>query len=412
MKETKKKYLKTIFFSIFSKAIIFALGILIPRIIILNYGSGANGLLSSVGDIFTYIALIEAGIGVAATQALYKPLSKNDYENVSGVLVATQNYFRRLIKWYALAVLIFSFIYPLVISSEYSYPIVFGVIFVQGISHILTYYFASTLTQLLSADGHEYVSQLISLLAFILNSLSKIILLSFQVNLVVVQCVYCIVNVIQILIIRGYIRKKYPWINWSAKPQQEALTKKNKYMINGIAWTIFSSTDTILLSLFCGLAITSIYSVYNLVYTSLSAIIIVFYSSTYFILGQLFHKNKEKFLTLYSAIENLLTGLTFSLFSVAYVMILPFISLYTNGADIQYIDRYLPLLFALVQIVSNARLLSGHVVNICNQPQLIIKDSIIEMAINLILSIVLVNFIGIHGVLIATVVAFLSVGAS
>jgi hypothetical protein len=391
----------------FSKAIVFMLGIIIPRLIILNYGSGANGLLSSIGDIYTYIALIEAGVGVAATQALYKPLAENNQEEISGVLISTRAYFRRLVKWYALAVLFLSLLYPIFVKSEFSYPIVFGVIFVQGISHILTYYFSSTLVQLLTADGREYVSQMISLLVFILNSVTKIILLSLQVNLVVIQCGYLIVNIIQISIITLYVKKKYPWINWTAKSNDGAMAKKNRYMLNGVAWTVFSSTDTILLAVFCGLAITSIYSIYNLVYANLNAIVIIFYSSTYFLLGQTFHESKEKFVKMYTGIETLLTGLTFSLFSVAYVMILPFISLYTKGADIQYVDLYLPLLFSLVQVISNARLLSGHVVNIYNQPQLINKDSMIEVGINLVVSIILVWWIGLYGVLIGTIAALL-----
>ena len=49
----------------------------------------------------------------------------------------------------------FAGVYPFIADSKYSFFVVFGVVFVQGISHILTYYFASTLTQLLSADGRD-----------------------------------------------------------------------------------------------------------------------------------------------------------------------------------------------------------------------------------------------------------------
>ena len=177
MSERKaKKYIKNIIFSVGTKMIFFILGIIIPRLIILNYGSDANGLLSSVGDIFGYIALIEAGVGVAATQALYKPLAENNREHISSILVATRNYFRRLVKWYAMAVAAFACVYPFIVESTFPYLIVFGVIFVQGISHIFTYYFVSTLVQLLTADGREYVSQVISLLVFVF----VIILPTFQ----------------------------------------------------------------------------------------------------------------------------------------------------------------------------------------------------------------------------------------
>ena len=403
----KKKYVKNIVFSISSKVIVFILGIIIPRLVILNYGSESNGLLSSVGDIYKYIALIEAGIGTAALQALYKPLSDNKQEEVSSVLVATRQYFRRLIKWYALAVVIFAVVYPLVVSHNFSNFIVFGVIFVEGISHVLTYYFVSTLTQLLSADGREYVSQIISLIIFVLNSVIKIVLLSLRVNLVVLQCGYLLVNCIQIAIVYFYIQKTYPWINWKAEPNNQALAKKNRYALNGVSWVVFSATDTILITIACGLKETSIYSIYNLVFSNLNTIILVFYTGTYFILGQKFHENKQRFIEMYDGVETGLSCLSFGLFSVAYVMVLPFVTLYTRGADIQYADRYLPILFTIVQLLSMSRMLSNHIINTANQPQLINKDSIIDVSINLGLSTILVFWIGIYGVLIGTIVALL-----
>ena len=403
----KKKYVKTLFFSIFSKVIIFILGIIIPRLIILNYGSEANGLLSSVGDIYKYIALIEAGVGTAAVQALYKPLGDNDREKVSSVLVATQQYFRKLVRWYALAVLVFSCVYPFIANSDYSYFIVCGVVFVQGISHILTYYFVSTLIQLLSADGREYASQLISLMVFVLNSVIKIVLLYLQVNLVVIQCGYLLVNIIQIVVMYLYIRKAYPWIDWKAQPDMQALSKRNKYMLNGISWVVFSATDTIVLTIICGLKTVSVYSVYNLIFDNLQTVILIFYTSLYFILGQKFHESREEFIKMYDGIEVLLSTLSYALFSVAYVMIIPFISLYTEGADIQYVDKYLPALFALVQILSHSRLLSNQVINTANQPQLINKDSIIDVTINIALSVALALWIGIYGVLLGTIVALI-----
>jgi O-antigen/teichoic acid export membrane protein len=408
MSESKqKKYAKNIVFSIFSKVIIFILGIIIPRMIILNYGSESNGLLSSVGDIYKYIELIEAGIGTAALQALYKPLSGNRKEDVSSVLVATRQFFRRLIKWYALAVVAFSIVYPLVINHDFSNITVFGVIFIQGISHILTYYFVSTLTQLLSADGKEYVSQLVSLIIFVLNSAIKIFLLSLHVNLVVLQCGYLIVNIIQIAIVYGYVRKHYPWINWKAEPNNQALAKKNRYALNGVSWVVFSATDTILITIACGLKEASIYSVYNLVFSNLNTLILVFYTGTYFIIGQKFHEDRENFIGVYDGIESGLTCLSFGLFSVAYVLILPFVTLYTVGADIQYADKYLPLLFTVVQLLSMSRMLSNHIINTANQPQLINRDSLIDVSINLGLSVILVFWIGIYGVLIGTIAALL-----
>ena len=384
------------------------MGLIIPRLIIANYGSEANGLLSSVNNIFTYIALIEAGIGTAAAQGLYKPISENDRDKISEIVVATQNYYHRLIKWYALAVLVFASIYPLIIQSDFSYLLVFGIIFVQGISHIFTYYFASTLINLLTADGREYVSQIVGLIVFVLNSILKIILLAIGSNLIIVQCGYLFVNLFQILIYKWYINKKYSWLNWGATPEIKVFAKRKHFLLNGVAWTVFNATDTIILSIICGLVASSIYSVYNLVFANLNMIITIMYSSSYFLLGQMYHRDKEKYLELHDGMESLTSVVMFSLLSVAYLLIIPFIKLYTNGiSDVQYVDKYLPILFCLVQIFSNCRLLSGNLINICNQPQIMNKHSIIEVSVNIIISLILAYVIGIYGVLMGTIIGLL-----
>ena len=54
------------------------LAIMIPRLVITGYGSEVNGLLSTIGNIYSYLALIETGIGPVAIQALYKPVVEED----------------------------------------------------------------------------------------------------------------------------------------------------------------------------------------------------------------------------------------------------------------------------------------------------------------------------------------------
>ena len=406
MNSRKQRFVKNIFFSIFTKIIIFVLGIIIPRLVILSYGSEANGLLSATNNIFTYIALIQAGIGTASVQALYKPITQDNKEKISEVIVATQNCFRKLLKWYFVAVLIFACVYPLVVRTTLSFWVIFGVIFVQGISHVLTYGFASTVCQLLAADGKDYVSQIVQLVVFCLNSVLKIALLLLGANLVVLQVAYLIVNVIQIVIYRIYVKRNYPWLNWEAIPDNLALGNRKRYMLNGVSWTVFNSTDTLLISIICGLKYSSIYAVYNLVFANLNTIIAMIYSSSYFVLGQTYHEDKNKYIKLHDGLESLVSAVSFACLTIAYVLILPFISLYTRGiSDIQYVDSYLPILFCCVQLLSNCRLFSGNLINVCNRPDLTNKASVIETTMNLVLSVILAFLLGVHGVLIATVVA-------
>lgn len=94
-----KKGLYNIFFGFIGQIITITLGIIIPRLFILNLGSAANGLLSSVGQVLSYLTLLEAGLGGASIQALYKPLANKDIEGINRILSATSDYYKKQGKY-------------------------------------------------------------------------------------------------------------------------------------------------------------------------------------------------------------------------------------------------------------------------------------------------------------------------
>ena len=147
---------KNLLFSVLSQLMIMALGIIIPRLILVSFGSEVNGLLSTVTQIFTYVALLEAGIGNASVNSLYKPVANKDKYQISDVLSATKKYYRKITRIYFLCVVVLSVGYPLVAKSELSYLTVALVILFQGLSGVLNFYFIASYKQLLIADGKNY----------------------------------------------------------------------------------------------------------------------------------------------------------------------------------------------------------------------------------------------------------------
>ena len=75
--------------SLVYQVVLISLGFLLPRLYLENFGSEVNGVLSTVKQIFVYLFLLEAGVGLASTQALYGRIGKEDYQSVSEVLAAT-----------------------------------------------------------------------------------------------------------------------------------------------------------------------------------------------------------------------------------------------------------------------------------------------------------------------------------
>ena len=98
--------------------------------------------------------------------------------------------------------------------------------------------------------------------------------------------------------------------------------------------------------------------------------------------------------------------INFALYTVTYLLILPFLKLYTNGiSDINYIDKYLPQLFLCVQVLVAGRTAMLNTINIAGHFKNTWKRSVIESIINLVMSLLLVGKMGIYGILVGTILA-------
>ena len=53
-----KNGIKNVVWGICGQAIILLLGLIIPRLVISNYGSDTNGVINTVSQVFTYMALL------------------------------------------------------------------------------------------------------------------------------------------------------------------------------------------------------------------------------------------------------------------------------------------------------------------------------------------------------------------
>ena len=65
----KKNSISNLTWGIIGNVITSVVAIVIPRLFIVNYGSEVNGLLSSIRQIYVYLALLEVGVGDASVVA-------------------------------------------------------------------------------------------------------------------------------------------------------------------------------------------------------------------------------------------------------------------------------------------------------------------------------------------------------
>lgn len=404
----KNRLNSNIIYTFFTQIITIIIGIIIPKLILVNYGSEVNGLFNTVNQIYSYVALLEAGIGGACIQGLYRPIVEDNRNKISGILVATQKYYRKIAKIYLICVLIISFVFSVFVSTSIDSVTLFIFILLQGISNIIIFYYIAALKQLLVADGKSYIMTNIAFFIFIITSLSRIVLVNFRVNIIFIQIAYLLINIIQIIFYQVYLKRNYSWIEWNVLPDYKPLEQRNAFLKHEVSGVIFSSTDTIILAVFCNLKVASVYAIYNLIFSNISSLIASVFNSIKYNLGFHYHSDNKKYYIYHEFNEKILICVVFILFTCCYLLITPFIKIYTKGiSDIVYIDKYLPILFTVSAILSNVRLVSNNLIGISNCAGKTVKRAYLEAALNLSTSLILVNYIGLYGVLIGTIVALL-----
>ena len=405
----KKGILNNTISSIVSYGILLIVSIVSSKLILVTYGSEANGLLSSVNQLFSYIALLEAGIGTATVTALYRPIADADSTSIKEVLASSNHYYRISAKWYFICMLIVAAVWPLLLETEISYIAIFGIIFFQGVSGVITYWYTSTVVNYLMASGKNYINNYVHLASSLLTYGLKIIICLTQQDIIFMALALVVGNCLKCLIYYVYLKwscPEYAYIGITGSKKE--LKQRNSFLIHEISGVVFSSTDTIILSVFCGLKEASVYAVYALVLNALRMIIGQAFNSTNFILGNSYSKDQKNYPLTHDKYNGVYTCVVFIVFTIAYWMILPFIGIYTQGVtDANYLDPKLPILFVLIEVLSACRIVDGQLIKNAYHSKQTLSHSIIEAAINLVVSLVAVQFLGIYGVLLGTIVALL-----
>ena len=407
-KSTAKKSAYNILSSVLSQVFAIALGIIIPRLYLLSYGSEVNGLLNSVTQIYTYLALLEAGVGTATLQALYKPVARGDEQTISEIMAATNKFYKRTGTIYFLAVVVLSVGYPLVIKSDIPFTTVFAVILLNGLPAVIGYFFQGKFKLLLQAEGKNYIITNLTTIINFCVSVSKVVLMLCGLSIIAIQIAYFIFQMVQVIFIMFYIKKHYKWIDLKAKPDYDAISQKNSVLVMQISDMVFRNTDVVILTIFCDLKVVSVYAIYNSLFSTISTFMDAFSQGFSFALGQKFDIDRKRFIQLHDVYETYRMTLVFALFCIAHIFIIPFVILYTKGVtDINYVDEKLVWLFIIMFLLTNGRSNSASLINFAKHFKQTQWRCVAEAIINLTVSIICVYKLGIYGVLIGTIVALL-----
>lgn len=383
-------------------------GLILPRLFILTYGSELNGLISSIKQFLVYLSLVEAGIGYASMAMLYLPIREKNYKSINSILSATRIQYIKSGRLFMGLVLILAFIYPFFVFNQISWTLAFLMVLVLGISGVSEFFLIGKHRVFLTAAQKGYVVSYIQLGGLFLNLFVTIILVIAEVNPVVVQLVASAVYVLRFVFLKLYLNKKYPLASYDEEPNYKALDKRWDVLIHQIVNLVLVNTPIVIITVFSGLKDVSVFTIYLLVHNMIIMLLSVFMNGFQAVFGDIIsEKNKE----LLRKNFHLYEWTFFTLVSITYVitalLYMPFISLYTSGiTDANYIQPQLAILFVFIGILHNLRVPSMSIMNSAGLFKETKVAAITEAVISLILSLILVQFWGIVGVLVGWLAAY------
>lgn len=401
-----KKAIKNMVASIGYELVAVICGLILPRLILSTFGSSYNGITSSITQFLACAAILKAGIGGVTRAALYKPLAKEDTKNISAIINATSKFMKKIALILLFFMVIFACIYPLFVRYDFDWLFSFSLVLILGISTFMQYYFGIAYQMLLEADQKQYILSCVQIFTTILNTILAVILIKIGANIHLVKLGSAFAFSLNPFILNIYVNKKYK-IDKSVPANNEALNQRWDAFWQSVAFFIHNNTDTIVLTIFSGVKMVSVYTVYNYVISNIRNVAMTFVTGFGAAFGNMLAKKEfetaEKNLRVY---ELIIFNLVSIIYTTAGIMIVPFALLYTSGVnDISYERPLFAFIAVLAGTFSCYRVPYQSVVEAAGHFKQTKNGAFIEAILNIVISVMFVTKFGLVGVAIGTLVA-------
>lgn len=403
-----------IFLSTLYRATVLMTGLIVQQRILTVFGSDINGLTAGIAQLLSFLALIEAGIGAAAIQALHRPLRDGDDKTADAMLSATKTLYAKVGLYFLTGLLLLTAILTVSLSRQLAPITVAAVTLISGLGTVFSYIFTAKYTVLLISDGRSGIIYVADTVLTLLACTVKLTVAARvggeedHIAVLIIQAVPILTSLLKCLILSLYIKRCYPHLTFCAAPDDTFADNRRSALVHQAVGAVSAHVDITVLTLFSNLKNVSLYSVYNYIYSSINAVLnTVFAQAVLGHLGKSAAGTHSEYRKRYTSFEAIYNAVLYYTLTLALALTLPFIRLYTSGVtDIGYIDTTLAVLFCLTAFMSLIKLPMSVTVTAYGHFKQTQTGAIIECAINLVLSAALFPFFGIYGLLIGTLCSY------
>ena len=389
------------------------IGFVLRKLFIKYLGIEYLGYNSVFTNILQMLNLADLGIGIAITSYLYKPLAEGDTKRISSLMYI----YKKLYSFIGIVVIFVGafvslFLGRLIPDADCSLSYLRLLFFINLVGTVSTYFVAYKRT-LIIADQKAYITNLYDTIMYFIVSILQVILFACYPSYIIYLILNILKNIVSNIILSVKANRMYAFISKDVdirmvneyRPQIYQYIKD--VFISRIGAVVYYSTDNIILSIIKGSLITGFLSNYTLITTQLNTIVVQLLNSVQSTFGNYIctnsDLNKQKQMTDNYFCVNFCIGnfcmICYSLLAQPFIKMFFGENMLLSFSTVLWLGINLMLTF-LIQLPAQVFVI--YKLYRYDRPIIIISATL-----NIIISIVLVNYIGINGVFIGTFITSL-----
>lgn len=233
---------------------------------------GLNGLFT---NILSVLSLAELGIGSAIVYALYKPLAEKDEKKITAYMNFYAKAYRTIGLIVAVAGIIMIPFLNVIVNLPYQIHENIYVLYCISLFNTSITYFFSYKSSLLIADQKNYVVLLCSYCTSFAQTIFQIIILLLTRNYILYLLVQTVCGMIYNIWISRIADRSYPFLGdtkykLTSNEKGSLVRDIRALVITKLSGVLVNNTDNILITFFKGLATTGVTSNYVLLVNTLN----------------------------------------------------------------------------------------------------------------------------------------------
>ncbi len=355
--------------SLIQQIVTLFIGLILPRLIISNYGSATNGTISSITQFISVITLFQGGINSAARVAFYGPVANKDWESVNIVFNTSKKYFVRFALVLSGYIVILGILYSRFVDTPMSSIDLFLLVLILGTQTIMEYLFGMANQLLLFADQKAYINTALQTIANTLSAVVSIILIYVGGSIILVKLFAAIMVIIRPIALDLYVKRNYQISN-NVGSDYRLLNQSKAALSKSIAYYIHKNTDNVIITTFMNVSWVSVYSVHGYVSNSVSNMVASVLGNTEAYFGKLLNGgNNEEIehdVPIYDLMSKIISTISFF---TAIILINSFVKIYTAGiSDINYFHPVFAIMLCASEYIycmsltyNNMIMAAGHI---------------------------------------------------